>query len=168
MLAGASAVLLAIFLVGGKWYGDGGQTGGSLTGWQALTDLRWLMLVTIVAAAGLVFAQVIRRAPAVPVTMSLIVMLLGIVTVVALIYRVLISPPPHQEAGAYLGLLFAIGIMCGGYFSLRQEGIARAGRADEHPDRAPECRRRQRILEWPGRCSIVNRFYMWRGSRGSR
>jgi hypothetical protein len=125
MLAGASAVLLAIFLVGGKWYGDGGQTGGSLTGWQALTDLRWLMLVTIVAAAGLVFAQVTRRAPAVPVTMSLIVMLLGIVTVVALIYRVLINPPPHQEAGAYLGLLFAIGIMCGGYFSLRQEGIAR-------------------------------------------
>jgi hypothetical protein len=124
MLAGASAVLLAIFLVGGKWYGDAGRTGGSLTGWQALTDLRWLMLVTIVAAAGLVFAQVVRRAPAVPVTMSLIVMLLGIVTVVALIYRVLINPPPHQQAGAYLGLLFAIGVMCGGYFSLRQEGIA--------------------------------------------
>jgi hypothetical protein len=125
MLAGASAVLLAIFLVGGKWYGGGSGTGGSLTGWQALTDLRWLMLVTIVAAAGLVVAQVTRRAPAIPVTMSLIVMLLGIVTVIALIYRVLISPPPHQEAGAYLGLLFAIGIMCGGYLSLRQEGIAR-------------------------------------------
>ena len=123
MLAGASAVLLAIFMVGGKWYGDAGRTGGSVTGWQALTDLRWLLLVTILAAAGLVFTQVARRAPAVPVTMSLVVMLLGIVTVVALIYRVLISPPAHEEAGAYLGLLFAIGIMCGGYFSLRQEGI---------------------------------------------
>jgi len=125
MLAGASAVLLAIFLVGGKWYGATGTNGTDQTGWQALTDLRWLMLVTIVAAAGLVFTQVACRAPAVPVTMSLIVMLLGIVTVVALIYRVLINPPPHEEAGAYLGLLFAIGIMCGGYFSLRQEGIAR-------------------------------------------
>jgi len=124
MLAGASAVLLAIFLVGGKWYNGAGRTGGSLTGWQALTDLRWLLLVTIVAAAGLVFAQVTRRAPAIPVTMSLVVMLLGIVTVVALIYRVLISPAPQEQAGAYLGLLFAIGIMCGGYFSLRQEGIA--------------------------------------------
>ena len=49
-LAGASAVLLAIFLVGGKWYDGAGRTGGSLTGWQALTDLRWLLLVTIVAA----------------------------------------------------------------------------------------------------------------------
>ena len=124
MLAGASAVLLTIFLVGGKWYGTASANGPTRTGWQALTDLRWLMLVTIVAAAGLVFVQVTRRAPAVPVTMSLVVMLLGIVTVLALIYRVLISPPPHQEAGAYLGLLFAIGIMCGGYFSLRQEGVA--------------------------------------------
>jgi cytochrome bd-type quinol oxidase subunit 2 len=125
LLAGASAVLLAIFLVGGKWYGAAGASGASRTGWQALTDLRWLLLVTIVAAAGLVLTQVTRRAPAVPVTMSLVVMLLGIVTVVALLYRVLISPPPHQEVGAYLGLLCAVGIMVGGYFSLRQEGISR-------------------------------------------
>jgi hypothetical protein len=124
MLAGASAVLLAIFMVGGKWYGTGSGSSGSQTGWQALTDLRWLLLVTIVAAAGLVFAQAARRAPAIPVTMSLVVMLLGIVSVVALIYRVLISPPPHEEAGAYLGLLWAFGIALGGYFSLRQEGIA--------------------------------------------
>jgi len=124
MLAGASAVLLAIFMVGGRWYGAGSGSGGSQTGWQALTDLRWLLLVTIVAAAGLVFAQAARRAPAIPVTMSLVVMLLGIASVVALIYRVLISPPPHQEAGAYLGLLWALGIAVGGYFSLRQEGIA--------------------------------------------
>ena len=123
-LAGASAVLLTIFLVGGKWYG-GGRTGGSLTGWQTLTDLRWLLLATVVAAAGLVFIQATRRAPALPVTMSLVVMLLGIVTVVALIVRVLIDPPPHEQAGAYLALLSAIGVALGGYFSLRQEGIAR-------------------------------------------
>lgn len=123
-LAGATAVLLAIFLVGGTWYGGAGRTGGSVTGWQALTDLRWLLVITIVAAVGLVLAQATRRAPAVPVTMSLVVMLLGIVSVVALIYRVLISPPPHQEAAAYLGLLSAIGIAVAGYLSLREEGIA--------------------------------------------
>jgi cytochrome bd-type quinol oxidase subunit 2 len=125
LLAGASAVLLAIFLVGGKWYSGAGRTGGSVSGWQALTDLRWLLLVAILAAVGLVVTQASRRAPAVPVTMSLIVMLLGIVIVVALIYRVLISPPPHQQAGAYLGLLSALGIAVGGYLSLRQEGVAR-------------------------------------------
>ncbi len=124
MLAGASAVLLAIFMVGGKWYASAGSTAGSVTGWQALTDLRWLLLVAILAAVGLVFTQASRRAPAVPVTMSLIVMLLGIVAVVALIYRVLINPPPHLQAGAYLGLLSALGIAVGGYLSLRQEGVA--------------------------------------------
>ncbi|HEX4283108.1 MAG TPA: hypothetical protein VHZ27_20225, partial [Solirubrobacteraceae bacterium] len=77
------------------------------------------------AAVGLVFIQATRRAPALPVTMSLVVMLLGIVTVVALIIRVLIDPPPNEQAGAYLGLLSAIGIMVGGYLSLRQEGVAR-------------------------------------------
>jgi hypothetical protein len=125
LLAGASAVLLTIFIVGGKWYRASTGTGGSQTGWQALTDLRWLLLATVLAAVGLVFAQATRRAPAIPVTMSLIVMLLGIVCVVALIYRVLINPPPHQEAGADLGLLSAVGIAAGGYLSLRQEGIAR-------------------------------------------
>jgi uncharacterized membrane protein AbrB (regulator of aidB expression) len=125
MLAGASAVLLAIFMVGGKWYGTGTGSSGSRTGWQALTDLRWLLLVTIIAAVGLVFVQATRRPPAIPVTLSLVVMLLGIVTVVALIYRVLINPPPHQQTAAYLGLLWALGIAFGGYFSLRQEGVSR-------------------------------------------
>jgi uncharacterized membrane protein AbrB (regulator of aidB expression) len=125
LLAGASAVLLAIIVVAGKWYGAGGGTGASQTGWQALTDLRWLVLVTILAAVGLVFAQATRRAPAIPVTMSLVVMLVAIVCAVALIYRVLINPPAHEQALAYLGLLSALGIAFGGYLSLRQEGIAR-------------------------------------------
>lgn len=125
LLAAASAVLLAILMFGVKWYGAGSGNGGSRTGWEALTDLHWLLLVTIVAAVALVVVQASCRAPALPVTMSLVVMLLGIVTVLALIYRVLISPPPHQEVGAWLGLLGALGIMVGGYLSLRQEGIAR-------------------------------------------
>jgi hypothetical protein len=139
-LAGATAVLLAIFLVGGKWYGGTGPTGGSMTGWQALTDLRWLLLVTIVAAAALVFTQATRQAPAVPATMSLVVMLLGVVSVLALIYRVLISPPPHQEAAAYLGLLSAIGVTVAGYLSLREEGIARRDAPTEIPIVRPGAR----------------------------
>jgi hypothetical protein len=81
--------------------------------------------VTIAAAFGLLILQATRRAPAVPVTMSLIVTVLGIITVLALIYRVLINPPAHQHTAAYLGLLSAIGLGYGGYVSLREEGIAR-------------------------------------------
>jgi cytochrome bd-type quinol oxidase subunit 2 len=137
LLAGASAVLLIIFMVGGEWYGASAGKRGSHSGWHALTDLRWLLVVTIIAAVALVVVQTTRRAPAVPVTMSLVVMLLGIVTVVALIYRVLISAPPHQEAGAYVGLLSAVGIAVGGYLSLRQEGVARRDERRDIPIARP-------------------------------
>jgi hypothetical protein len=118
LLAGAGAVLLLVFMLLGKW-------AGSHSGWQALPSLRWLVAVTIAAAFGLLILQATRRAPAVPVTMSLIVTVLGIITVLALIYRVLINPPAHQHTAAYLGLLSAIGLGYGGYVSLREEGIAR-------------------------------------------
>lgn len=122
VLAVAGAVLLLVFMLAGTWYGHGPQ---ARTGWEALTTVRWLLSVTIAAAFVLGLIQVTRRAPAVPVTMSLMVTLLGLITVLALIYRVLISPAAHEQAGAYLGLLGAIALTYGGYLSLRQEGIAR-------------------------------------------
>ncbi len=118
LLAAAGAVLLLVFMLAGKW-------AGSRSGFQALVSLRWLVAVTIAAALGLVVVQVTRRAPAVPVTMSLIVTVLGIITVLALIYRVLLNPPAQQHAAAYLGLVSAIGLAYGGYLSMREEGIAR-------------------------------------------
>jgi hypothetical protein len=118
LLAGAGAVLLLVFMLAGKW-------AGSNSGWAALTSLRWLLALTIAVALGLLILQTTRRAPAVPVTMSLIVTVLGIITVLALIYRVLINPPAQQHAAAYLGLLSAIALAYGGYLSLREEGIAR-------------------------------------------
>lgn len=130
LLAGSGAVLLLVFLLAGKWYGHGS---GARTGWEALTTLRWLLVVTIAAAFALVAAQVARRSPAIPVTLSLIVAVLGLITVLALIYRVLISPPAHEQAGAFLGLLSAIGLAYGGYLSLREEGIARRDAPSEIP-----------------------------------
>jgi hypothetical protein len=122
LLAATGAVLLLVFLIAGKWYGHGGR---SRTGWAALTNLHWLLAVTIAAAFGLMLTQLIRRAPAVPVTMSMIVTVLGLISVLALIYRVLINPPAHEQGGAFLGLASAIALAYGGYLSLRQEGIAR-------------------------------------------
>ena len=117
VLAGAGAVLLAVFLLAGHW-------AGSRSGWDVLVSLRWLLALTIIAAFGLVLVQASRRAPAVPVTMSLLVTVLGAVSALALIYRVLINPPPHQHVAAYLGLLSAIALAYGGFLSMRTEGIA--------------------------------------------
>ncbi|MBV9607214.1 MAG: hypothetical protein JO027_19015 [Solirubrobacterales bacterium] len=135
LLAGTGAVLLLVFMVAGKWYGDGAH---SRTGWQALTTLRWLLVLTIVAAFALVLAQVARRAPAIPVTLSMIVTVLGLISVLALIYRVLISAPAHEQAGAFLGLLSALGLAYGGYLSLREEGIARRDAPSEIPVVRPQ------------------------------
>jgi drug/metabolite transporter (DMT)-like permease len=130
VLAGACAVLLLVFMLVGKWYGSGG---GSRSGWESLVGLRWLLAATIAAAFGLVIAQATRRAPAVPVTLSLLVAVLGVISVLALIYRVLINPPAHEQAGAFLGLISAVGLAYGGYLSLREEGIARRDAPREIP-----------------------------------
>jgi Cu/Ag efflux pump CusA len=130
LLAGTGAVLLLVFMLAGKWYRHGGH---SRTGWQALTDLRWLLAVTIAAAFALVLAQITRRAPAIPVTLSLVLAVLGLICVLALIYRVLVSPPAHEQAGAFLGLISALGVAYGGYLSLREEGIARRDAPREIP-----------------------------------
>lgn len=130
VLAGAGAVLLLVFLLAGKWYGHGAH---ALTGWEALTTLRWLLVVTIVATFALVLAQITRRAPAIPATLSLLVVLLGVISVLALIYRVLISAPAHEQAGAFLGLLSALAVAYGGFLSLREEGIAPRDAPSEIP-----------------------------------
>jgi hypothetical protein len=130
VLAGASAVLLLVFMLVGKWYGGGS---GSRSGWESLVGLRWLLAATIAAAFGLVIAQAARRAPAVPVTISMLVAVLGVISVLALVYRVLINPPAHEQAGAFLGLISAVGIAYGGYLSLREEGIARRDAPREIP-----------------------------------
>ena len=122
LLAGVGAVLLLVFMLAGKWYGHGAH---ARTGWEALTTLRWLLVVTIAAAFALVLAQIARRAPAIPATLSLVVSLLGLLSVLALIYRVLINAPAHQQAGAFLGLASALALAYGGFLSLREEGIAR-------------------------------------------
>jgi hypothetical protein len=134
ILAGAGAVLLLVFMLAGDWYGSGSH---ERTGWQALTDLRWLVIVTTALALLLTVTQAVRRAPAVPAALSVIVTVLGIITVLALIYRVLIDPPAHEQAAAYLGLLSAIALAYGAYASLRQEGVARRDAPAEIPVERP-------------------------------
>jgi hypothetical protein len=138
VIVGASAVVLLASMFALKWYGLssvitptaaklGVVTSGD--GWDSLTELRWLVALTVVCALGLVFLQASRRAPALPATMSTIVIVLGIITALALLYRVLINEPGpddlvEQRAGAYVGLISAIALGYGAYQSLRQEGVA--------------------------------------------
>lgn len=138
IIVGVGSVVLLASMFALKWYGLTAQlrptaaslgSSTSVDGWNALTNARWLMLLTIACGLALVYVQAARRAPAIPVTLSVIVTVLGMLTVVVLIYRVLLNEPGsdavvEQKAGAFVGLTSAIAIVIGGYFSMRDEGIA--------------------------------------------
>jgi hypothetical protein len=108
-------------------------------GWNGLNTARWLLLITVLAALAAAFLQAQRRAPALPVTACLLASVLGGVTTLWLIVRVLIDPPGGRGIGGWIGLLGAAAIAYGGLASLRLEGIARADAPTEIPtvDLAP-------------------------------
>src|ERR1700751_1399151 len=138
IVAGVAAVVLLASMFVLPWYGYKGELAPlaaklgvktSRDAWHSLSTTRWLLLLTIAAALALVYLQGTRRAPALPAAFSVFVWLLGGLTVLALIYRVLINVPgPNdvvsRDAGAYIGLLASIAIAGAGYRSLREEGIA--------------------------------------------
>jgi hypothetical protein len=138
LIVGASAIVLLASMFVLNWYSLSGAiapTASSLgaptswNGWNGLTHVRWLVLVTVASGLLLVILQATRRAPALPVSLSVIVTVLGLLTALGLVYRVLINEPGSdsaggREAGAYVGLISAVALLYGGYLSMRQEGIA--------------------------------------------
>lgn len=143
IVAAVGALLLFIFMFFFKWYGvslPGGQqqlanalgvdTGAlAVNGWHGHTVLRWLMLLTIIAALGLAFLTATQRTVALPVTMAVVVTALAALLTVLLAYRVIINEPgPNQyidvKIGSWLGLLASALITYGGYLSMRDEGTS--------------------------------------------
>jgi hypothetical protein len=127
----ALALLPIMFLL--DWYGVVGlplrARRSAITtaenAWRVLTDVRWLMLLAIVAAVGSVLLHVSQRSHGAKTDTSLVVTAIGTVTALLVGYRVLIDLPNPSSVvdvkiGAYLGLLCAIGIAIGGYESMRQ------------------------------------------------
>jgi hypothetical protein len=125
-IVGAGSVVLLASIVLLPWYGYAGPAGSFRTvdGWNALTSFRWLAVVTLVVSAALLFFQATRPAPAVPSTLSVVVMFLGAVTAAWLIYRVGINPAGGRKIGGWVALAGAVVITYGGFSSLRVEGIA--------------------------------------------
>jgi hypothetical protein len=151
VIAGLGGVVLLFSLFVTTWYGTTGPisptaallgASTSYNGWHALTDLRWLILITGAVAIALAYFQATRRAPAIPVSLSVIVPVLALLTVLFLIYRVLINVPGpdsviDRKAGAYLGLISSLAILYGGAASLRQEEILPADGPGEIPTVSP-------------------------------
>jgi hypothetical protein len=152
IVAGAGAVVLLVATFALPWYGYKGDlaplaarlgVSTSRNAWDSLSLTRWLMLLTIAAALALVYLQGTRAAPALPATFSLFVTLLGGLTTLVLIFRVLIDVPgPNdvvtRDVGGFVGLAASIAITWAGSRSLRAEGIAPQDAPQDIPTIQPD------------------------------
>jgi len=126
-------VVLLVLLFAVSWYGADGAPGpghrivtGTLTGWQALTAVRWLILVTALVAVSAVAvhaASLTRQAVA---AVRLALLGLSAASAVALVLRVLIDLPSpdrivDQKLGAILGLAAGLGLAYGAVEAVREQ-----------------------------------------------
>jgi hypothetical protein len=120
-IAGLSAALLLALLFLTPWFRFGmGPVNTDADGWHGLPTLRWLIVVTALTGLLLLFAQATRRAPALPVTLSVITTTLGALTTLALIIR-LPTDSASPRVGAFAGLVAVAALTVGAFISLRRE-----------------------------------------------
>ena len=145
-LAAIGAVLLLVALLALHWYWRGGPAGWwsyppvhvkvpgrpvNATGWQALSTLRWFVLVTAALGLALALAQATSRGPALPVTLDLIAMLVAGVTTALLAIRLATTDTPLRF-GAVVGVFAAALVTTGAYQAMRSEQGWTPGDS-EHP-----------------------------------
>ena len=158
LVSAGSALVLLVVLFATEWYGVAGVPDPSAVrpaistaenGWHGLTVTRWVLLATIVAAIGAVVLHATQRRHGAKTDTSLVVAVLGLLSSVLLVYRVLIVLPAgtrviDQKLGAFVGLLCALGVAWGGYESIREQRArvraAGSGAARRHRPHLPRHR----------------------------
>jgi heme A synthase len=125
-IAGISGLvlLMALFL---PWYSD---ADGSRTGWQSLGALDVVLAVVALAALAIPVVTALERAPAVPLAHESLTTLIGFLTVVLVLIRVLNMPDwaTEREWGLWVALAATLGIVTGGLIAMRDERLSPAGR----------------------------------------
>ena len=135
LTSAVSALGLLVVMFTTKWYGVAGVPDPSAArpaistaenAWNGLTIVRWVMVVTIIAALGSVVLHASQRSHGSRTDTSLLIFALGGLTSLLLLYRVLIVLPQptmviDQKLGALLGLACAFGIALGGFESIREQ-----------------------------------------------
>jgi hypothetical protein len=117
IIAGTAAVAMLVILFALDWLSSGGI---ERRGWSSVPVLRWVILVAALSALALTVAQATARGPGLPVSLSVVTTVLGALTTLLLVIR-LLTTGASVEAGGYLGLVAAIAMTCGAFVSLRVE-----------------------------------------------
>jgi hypothetical protein len=134
LVSAGCALALLILLFATAWFGVAGvpdptyarpAVSGTESGWDGLSDVRWVIVLTAIVAVGAVALRISQREHGRQTDASRVVTALGLLCTALLVYRVLIALPSSdkvidQKLGALLGLGCAIGIALGGHESLVQ------------------------------------------------
>jgi hypothetical protein len=153
-IAGVSAILLFVFMFF-DWFGvevsgpggsisfSGGEAGQSA--WDALDFIPIVLVVAIIAALAVVALRLTDSAYEPPVSANAVVAILGIVSALLILFRI-VDPPSFGsfngvsadgtvEFGIFLGLLAAAGIGFGGYRAMQEEGTSFSDLGDQFSGR---------------------------------
>ncbi len=116
-LAGAVLVIVSLFE---RWYE---APVGNLDAWDTFGPGVVLLLAAVCAALAMVLSALTERSTALPVSIAVWTVLLGLLAVIAAIVRVLERPQhaTHVCIGAWLALAGAVLILAGAWQALRDE-----------------------------------------------
>jgi hypothetical protein len=130
--AGGASALLVLTLAT-RWYGVVQLSGSAFRagsqsaagGWQELGAVRWLIVVTVAVALLGALLERVELARSIRQRAGICVGALGGLTALALIYRVLVSPPSAPSVvdiklGAFLAVLSACAVATGGLAAFRE------------------------------------------------
>jgi hypothetical protein len=155
-LVATGALALVLFMFAFDWFGESFQgtlpgsdlsgAGTSLTGWETFTHSRWIWLLTAILALASVFVRTGARRLPWSVQPGLVVALLGALSSLLILYRIVHHPTAgggfggfHAfygiRIGIWLGLIASLAIAAGGYLQLRGEAVA-AGKQPEPTEAA--------------------------------
>ncbi len=147
-IASVSAILLFVFMFF-NWFGvevsGVGGFSGTISGeggnaWEALDFIPFVLLLTIIAALGVAALRLSDADYEPPVSANTVVAVLGAISVLLILYRI-VDPPSFgsvagvsvdatRNVGIFLGLIAAAGIAYGGYSAMREEGVTFGDAAD--------------------------------------
>ena len=118
LVTAAAAAGLAVVLFA-DWF-------GGRSGWSTMTVGRFLLVLTILLALTLVVVTLRAGAVSMALSAAVVTIGVGLLALLYLLYRVGIDEPGRNalvsvDTGAYLGLLFLLGILAGTWRALADE-----------------------------------------------
>ena len=137
---GGLALLLIMFIF--DWYGAKGVSGGA-DAWESYSLIDLILFVTALAGIGLAILQGTQRRLDLPVAASVVVTILGVLSVLLILFRIIDTPDfgatsvnvpgvgevdtgleVTRKIGVFFGLIASAAVALGGYMSMQDEGTS--------------------------------------------